>query len=156
MEEDLIRSSTPSRTSNIIDLINKELDLCCRNKNIENIYFLSPFTFNSLCEWFIDNKLSIHFGEEKTKSIPFGTKGHLNNQTDLNIKYGDIKIKQYSKVTYMGCILDSNLSGESMVTKVLGLINGRRPDQVFYSIKNKQYHRFDKQRARFMLQKQKY
>ena len=37
--------------------------------------------FNSLCEWFIDNKLSIHFGEEKTKSILFGTKGHLNNQT---------------------------------------------------------------------------
>ena len=31
--------------------------------------------FNSLCEWFIDNKLSIHFGEEKTKSILFGTKG---------------------------------------------------------------------------------
>ena len=30
--------------------------------------------FNSLCEWFIDNKLSIHFGEEKTKSILFGTK----------------------------------------------------------------------------------
>ena len=33
--------------------------------------------FNSLCEWLIDNKLSIHFGEEKTKSILFGTKGHL-------------------------------------------------------------------------------
>ena len=31
--------------------------------------------FNSLCEWFIDNKLSIHFGEEKTKFILFGTKG---------------------------------------------------------------------------------
>ena len=28
--------------------------------------------FNSLYEWFIDNKLSIHFGEEKTKSILFG------------------------------------------------------------------------------------
>ena len=81
--------------------------------------------FNSLCEWFIDNKLSILFGEEKTKSILFGTKGHLNNQTDLNIKYGDIKIKQHSKVTYLGCILDSNLSGESVATKVLGLINGR-------------------------------
>ena len=25
--------------------------------------------FNSLCEWLIDHKLSIHFGEEKTKSI---------------------------------------------------------------------------------------
>ena len=81
--------------------------------------------FNSFCEWFIDNKLSIHFGEEKTKSILFGTKGHLKNQTDLNIKYGDIKIKQHSKVTYLGCILDNNLSGESMATKVLGLINGR-------------------------------
>ena len=52
--------------------------------------------FNSLCEWFIDNKLSIHFGEEKTKSILVKTKGHLENQTDLNIKYGDIKIKQYN------------------------------------------------------------
>ena len=28
--------------------------------------------FNSLYEWFIDNKLSIHFGEEKTKSILSG------------------------------------------------------------------------------------
>ena len=25
--------------------------------------------FNTLCDWFVDNKLSIHFGEEKTKSI---------------------------------------------------------------------------------------
>ena len=27
--------------------------------------------FSSLCQWFIDNKLSIHFGEDKTKSILF-------------------------------------------------------------------------------------
>ena len=47
--------------------------------------------FNFLCEWLIDNKLSIHFGEEKIKCILFGTKGHLKNQTDLYIKYGDIK-----------------------------------------------------------------
>ena len=40
--------------------------------------------FHSLCEWFIDNKLSIYFGEEKTKSILFGTNGHLKIQTDLN------------------------------------------------------------------------
>ena len=30
--------------------------------------------FNSLCDWFVDNKLSIHFGEDKTKSILFGRK----------------------------------------------------------------------------------
>ncbi len=27
--------------------------------------------FNSLCDWFVENKLSIHFGEDKTKSIIF-------------------------------------------------------------------------------------
>ena len=25
--------------------------------------------FSKLCDWFVDNKLSIHFGEDKTKSI---------------------------------------------------------------------------------------
>ena len=28
--------------------------------------------FNSLCDLFVENKLSIHFGEDKTKSIVFG------------------------------------------------------------------------------------
>ena len=30
--------------------------------------------FSNLCEWFLDNKLSNHFGEGKTKSIMLGTK----------------------------------------------------------------------------------
>ena len=30
--------------------------------------------FNTLCDWFVDNKLSIHFGEDKTKSILFSPK----------------------------------------------------------------------------------
>ena len=38
---------------------------------------------------------------------------------------GDINIKQYTSVTYLGCELDQYLSGEPMVTKVLGKINGR-------------------------------
>ena len=33
--------------------------------------------FSSLCHWFVDNKLSIHFGQDKTKSILFGTKHKL-------------------------------------------------------------------------------
>ena len=81
--------------------------------------------FNSLCEWFVDNKLSIHFGEEKTKSILFGSKRRLKNLNELDIRCGEIKIKQHTQVTYLGCILDNNLSGESMATKVLGLVNGR-------------------------------
>ena len=34
-------------------------------------------------------------------------------------------IKQHSTVTYLGCILDENLSGESMATRMLGKINGK-------------------------------
>ena len=82
--------------------------------------------FSSLCNWFINNKLSVHVEEEKTKLILFGTKQHqLKNQRDLDLRYGDIEIKQHSKKTYLGCILDNDLSRESMATKVLSLINNR-------------------------------
>ena len=30
--------------------------------------------FSDVCDWFVDNKLSIHFEEDKTKCILFGTK----------------------------------------------------------------------------------
>ena len=95
------------------------------DKNTKTIENQLNRDFNSLCEWFIDNKLSIHFGEEKTKSILFGSKRRLKNLNELDIRRGDIKIKQHTKVTYLGCILDNNLSGESMATKVLRSINGR-------------------------------
>ena len=54
--------------------------------------------FSSLCEWSVDNKLTIHFGEEKTKSILFGNKRHLKRSNNLHIRYGDIMIKQHHKV----------------------------------------------------------
>ena len=44
----LPRDQFPSKTRSIIDLINKELDRRCRNKNIQNIHFLSPgFTWTN-------------------------------------------------------------------------------------------------------------
>ena len=71
-------------------------------KNIQKIEEQLNSDFTSLCEWFIDNKLSVHFGEEKTKSILFGTKRQLKDQRDLNLKYGDIEIKQHSRVNLPG------------------------------------------------------
>ena len=94
-------------------------------KNIQKIEEQLNSDFTSLCEWFIDNKLSVHFGEEKTKSILFGTKRQLKDQRDLNLKYGDIEIKQHCRVTYLGCILDNILSGEHMAAKVLNTANNR-------------------------------
>ena len=81
--------------------------------------------FSDVCDWFVDNKLSIHFGEDKTKCILFGTKHRLNKVNSLEIKYGEIHIKQYHTVTYLGCLLDETLSGESMALKVINKINSR-------------------------------
>ena len=78
-----------------------------------------------MCDSFVDNNLSIHFGEDKTKCILFGTKRRLNEVSSLDIKYGEIHIKQYHTVTYLGCLFDETLSGESMVLKVINKINKR-------------------------------
>ena len=54
-------------------------------KDIKTIEEQLNTDFSSLCDWFIDNKLSVH----------------------------------------LGCIPENNLSGESMATKVLSLVNNR-------------------------------
>ena len=63
--------------------------------------------FSSLCQWFIDNKLSIHFGEDKTKSILFSKTRGLK---EINISFAGHSIKQHETIEYLGCQLDSKLS----------------------------------------------
>ena len=58
----------------------------------------------------IGNKLGIHLGDHKTKSILYGTKWKLR---ELDIGYGDVNISQYPRIKYLGCVLDSTFSGES-------------------------------------------
>ena len=60
-----------------------------QHRDIQKIDVLSK-ELSSLCEWFIDNKLSIHFGEDKTKAILF-----TRNKTEakLNICFQDHSIK---------------------------------------------------------------
>ena len=80
--------------------------------------------FENICDRFVDNKLSIHFGEGKTKSILFESK-RRSNVPQLNINYNHINIKQHSQVTYLGCVLDETMSGEPMALKVINKINGK-------------------------------
>ena len=72
--------------------------------------------FSSLCQWFIDNKLSIHFGEDKTKSILFSK---MRGLREINISLVGHSIKQHKTVKYLGCQLNSKLSEEGMASKVL-------------------------------------
>ena len=81
--------------------------------------------FSNLCEWFHDNKLSIHFGEDETKSILFGSKPKLRKVGKLNITYQGIGIKQNSQVNYLGCILNETMSCEPMAYKTIKKINSR-------------------------------
>ena len=63
-----------------------------------------------------DSKLSIYFGEDKTKSILFSKKRSLR---EINISLAGYSIKQHKTVEYLGCQLDSKLSGKVMALKVL-------------------------------------
>ena len=55
--------------------------------------------FSNACDWFVDNKLIIHSGDDKRKSILFGTKNHLNKVYKVGVRYNAIHIKQYHTVT---------------------------------------------------------
>ena len=73
----------------------------------------------------MDNRLSIHLDEDKAKSILLASKRKVKKVPKLNSKYKNIQVKQHSKVTYLGCILDDTMSGESMALKVINKINSR-------------------------------
>ena len=73
----------------------------------------------NLCEFFIINKINIYFGEDKAEYILLGCKQDLKKAGNLNTGCHEIEIKQHSKVTYLSCLLDKTMSGESMVLKAI-------------------------------------
>ena len=99
--------------------------LTFQHENVKEIEDQLNLIFSSLFDWFIDNKLSIHLGEDTNNSILFGTKFNIKRAEPLNIVHGNVKIKQYTKVTYLGCILDESLSGELMELHDLNKVNSR-------------------------------
>ena len=74
--------------------------------------------FSTLVDWFVDYRLSVHFGEDKTKSILFSPNHRSKSIGQIDISHKDAEIKQYSRVTYLEYVLDECLTGESMVIQV--------------------------------------
>ena len=62
------------------------------------------------------NKQSVHFGDDKTKSILFSKKRGLR---EINIYFAGHSIKPHEAKNYLGSQFDSKLSGEKMASKVL-------------------------------------
>ena len=50
--------------------------------------------FTNVCEQFVD-RISIYFGEDKTKSIRFASKRKTKKVPKLKLSYKNIQIKQY-------------------------------------------------------------
>ena len=66
--------------------------LTFQHENVTEIEDQLNLNFSCLCNWFIDNKLTIHFGEDKAKLIRFGTKFNIKRAEPLNIVSGNVKI----------------------------------------------------------------
>ena len=66
--------------------------LTFQHKDVYTIEHQLNKDFANLCEWFVGNKVGIHFGEEKTKCILFGLKLKLKNAGMLNMIYNGIEI----------------------------------------------------------------
>ena len=54
--------------------------LIFQRNSINEIKIQLNKNFSLICDWFVDNKLSIHFGEDKTKSILFSSKSKVKKQ----------------------------------------------------------------------------
>lgn len=70
-----------------------------------------------------DNKLSLHLG--KTEAILFGSKIKLRRSPGFKVLVGDSEINVKDSVSYLGCVLDSHLSGVGQAQKVLTKVNQR-------------------------------
>ena len=63
-------------------------------KNVKDIEKQLNEDFANIRDWFVDNKLSIHFGEDKTKSIPFVSKRKIKKLQKREIICNKIRIEQ--------------------------------------------------------------
>ena len=99
--------------------------ILCQHKEVDEIEKHLNKDFENICDWFMDNKLSIHSGKDRAKLILFASKRRSKNVHQLNIRYNHINIKQHSQVTYLGCVLDKTMSCEPMALKVINKVNGK-------------------------------
>ena len=98
----------PQAVTSTLLLYGEDSCILYQHKDVVQIEKRLNEVFEDLCDWFVDNELSIHFGEDgedKTKSILFASKQRSKNIHRLNIKYKDINMKQHSKITYLRSVL---------------------------------------------------
>ena len=96
-----------------------------QHKDVKEIEEVLNNDFETICDWFVHNKLSIRFSEVNTKSILFASQRKIKNMKKRNIKNQNTEIKKHSHVTYLGCVMDETISGKPIALKVINKINGK-------------------------------
>lgn len=100
-----LRQSLPENGSNLYTndtcILYQDKENKNQNKKIED---LLNKKLSTLLRWLVDNSLSIHSGEDKTKYILFSNTKGLSN---LNISYADHITKQYNAEKFLECYLGS-------------------------------------------------
>ena len=84
--------------------------LLASGKDLVEIEAIVSSELESVNDWLIDNKLSLHLG--KTQSIVFGTRNKLCKCNSLNIVCNGNVIESKSTVTYLGVSLNQSLSDD--------------------------------------------
>ena len=93
-------------------------------KNKNSIESVLGSELETVSEWLIGNKLSLHLG--KTESILFGSKQRLHKaEPSLNISCNGHPIASKDSVKYLGATIDQCLSFEDMVTSIIKKANAR-------------------------------
>ena len=80
-------------------------------------YLASLWVVWLVCGWFgcfvgglavlwVVSSFTASVEEDKNKSFIFASKREIKSARKLNAKYKNMKIKQHSRVTYLGCVLD--------------------------------------------------
>ena len=113
----------PAATNSKLLLYADDSAILVSGKDVSQIQATLSKELESIREWLIDNKLSLHLG--KTESILFGTNKKLQLAPQLNIECAGNKLANRSSVKYLGVDLDQSLSGEIIAKKLLSKINGK-------------------------------
>ena len=72
--------------------------LTFQRENVKEIEDQLNLNFSSVCDWCINNKLSIHLGKDKTESILFGTKLNIKRAEPLNVIMATSKLSSILKL----------------------------------------------------------
>ena len=97
--------------------------LLASSSDVSEIEDVLSRELESVSEWLVENRLSLHLG--KTESILFGSNKRLAKRRELHITCNGNDIESGAKVTYLGVTLDQNLSGSSMITKIVSKCNNK-------------------------------